>query len=180
MDENNEQTQGDSESVAILVNINPTLSDPEERDRKETNAQDISKLLEARNLGRVKRYGTSSAQMKQITTLIMKLAERYRLEYDAWQNEDEGAMPGNWFGLQEISSKLLDSDTQTYISTYRMDSNLCEILKMPEASTCKALQVGSKTIKLHIPDFYHSLRELAEIKRRLKKTVYMFLMLMPT
>jgi hypothetical protein len=180
MNENNEQTQANSELVAILVNINPTLSDPEERDRKKSKAQEIIKLMTARSNGRAKRYGTSSAQMKQITTLIMKLAERYRLEYDAWKNEDGEAIPGNWFGLQEISSKLLDSDTQTYISTYRMDSNLCEILKMPEASTCKALQVGSKTIKLHIPDFYHSLRELAEIKRRLKKTVYMFMLQIPT
>ena len=129
--------------------------------------------------------------MKQITTLIMELDKRYRLELRSRIDKNEEALPGNWFGLQQISFTYLDFDTGTGITRYRMDDNLCQLLRMPEASTCKVIVVDCEANTLHIndfgdslnklfPDIDHCLREVAKIKRLLKKTLYMFMLQIPT
>jgi hypothetical protein len=111
----------------------------------------------------------------QITTMLLtQLAAPYRRK--DLKHQATGHFPGNWFGLEEIRFERIDGDMLKLRFTYRMDDNLCAVLKVPIASTCQMTEVDGKAISLDILGFDHSLQTLAEIERDLKNSMLLFLL----
>lgn len=106
-------------------------------------------------------------------TLLTELVARYSRRLKDTLDEYGYHYPNNWFGLQQIDCEMLDSDTGTFRYTYRMDVDLCDVLNVPEATTCHVVIVDDKLIKLHIKDFHHSSQELDMIEELLETVIPM-------
>ena len=120
-------------------------------------------------------FGIVNGLKLQITTMLLtQLAAPYRRK--DLKLQATGHFPGNWFGLEEIRFERIDCDMLKLRFTYRMDDNLCAVLKMPMTSTCQMTEVDSKPITLDIPGFNHCSKKLAKIKRDLTNSMSLFLL----
>jgi hypothetical protein len=113
-------------------------------------------------------------KLQIMSMLLTQLAAPYRRK--DLKLQATGHFPGNWFGLEEIRFERIDGDFLKLRFTYRMDDNLCAVLKMPMTSTCQMTEVDSKPITLDIPGFNHCSKKLAKIKRDLTNSMSLFLL----
>ena len=138
------------------------------------NASYIINMIRTHGIER-KQFGSRLEQTGAITTMLMtQLAVPYRRK--DIKHQATGQFPGNWFGLEEVGFEILDNDMFTFRFTYRMDDDLCAVLRVPMATTCQVTEVDGNAVTLDIPGFDHSMDKLAEIERDLTNSMSLFLL----
>lgn len=96
--------------------------------------------------------------------IIKELVEPYRR---LCENRDKDITvdtePGYWFGLQQTKFESLDERTSTYKSTFIMNDNVCDTLRIPHGSECEAITVGASVVAAFVFDIDHGQHTLAEL-----------------
>ena len=112
-----------------------------------------------------------------ILDLIMtQLVERYRRKGANLNGMGSGQLPGNWFGLQELSCATSGNDLLAIKYSYRMDDNLCDVLEIPAGTICVLTTVDGNSTGLDINDFDRSPDVFARIKSDLLACMSGFLL----
>jgi hypothetical protein len=148
------------------------INETQEQAKSSKAMQDLRERLRERDLEEIERYSTRDDLMQKITTMLMtELVERHDRKQHEYHEFYEEEYTGVWFGLQSIGQETLDWSTRLFRSTYRMDDDLCETLRVPHATTCHAVYMNSEMINFYIAGFHHGVQELHEIKKLLDTVV---------
>lgn len=105
-----------------------------------------------------------------------EFVERYRRKDALLREADSNRLPGDWFGLEEVSRIVDGHDLFAMTTTYLMNDNLCGVLELQSGTLLRLSEVGGQITDIQISNFEKAPADLVRIKQQLENSISWFLL----